>query len=44
MKRGQTLARVELDLETFGTLVVELPAVNTGRTSLLLLWRYLSFE
>jgi hypothetical protein len=44
VKRGQALARLELDLETLGTLVVELPAVNTVRTSLLLLWRYLSFE
>ena len=44
VKRGQALARLELDLETLGPLVVELPAVNKVRTSLLLLWSYLSFE
>lgn len=38
------LARLELDLETLRTLVVELPPVSTVRTSRLVLWRYLSFR
>ena len=44
MKRGQALVRLELDLETLETLMVELPTVNTVGTSLLLLWSYPSFE